>query len=486
MSETSQQVLDRGALLHRQGNLREAESIYRQVLAAEPNNSDALNLLGVLAMQAGKLEASVELIQRAISVRPVSHYYRNLGLVLSAMSRFAEAAAAQRKCLEMDPMSLAANVALGQALLDMDQSQQAVMAYQRCLSLKPGEPASLLGLGCALYQTGELEESVTRLEQAIQIDPNLPAAHTNLGLVLLTLGNFERGWPEFEWRWKTPKMAARQQALGKPLWDGSELSGRTILIHGEIGGGDTLNFSRYVPLVAQRGGRVVFTCQPPLLQLLKQLQGVDRFLEPGEPLPEFDVHCSLISLPAVFKTTLATIPAQSPLLVADPVKSQRWKERMPQDARLKVGIAWAGNVYPPSRSMQLSMLEPLAGIPNLWFCSLQKGEGARQLAAGGSSLSINDWTNELTDFTDTAALIANLDMVLSVDTSVAHLAGAMGKPTWVMLKTVPDFRWMMERADSPWYPTMRLFRQKQAGDWGGVVRAVAEALESSKGLVRAR
>lgn len=472
MNESIQQLLDRASRLHRQGDLRQAEAIYRQLLAQDPKNSNAMNLLGILASQSGRHEAAIELIQCAISVRPVPQYYRNLGLVYAAMSRFADAAAAQRKCLEKEPMSLPANLALGNALMDMDQSQEAVMAFERCLSLKPGEPAALLGLGCALYQTGEFDEALQRLDETIARDFNSATAHCNRGLVLLTRGDLDRGWPEFEWRWKMPIMLARQQALGKPAWDGSDLNGRTIFLHGEKGGGDTLNFARYVPLVARRGGRVIFTCQPELLPLLRQIPGVDRFLEPGEPLPDFDVHCSLVSLPAAMKTTLAAIPPQEPLLTADPEKSRHWKERMPTDGRLKVGIAWAGNVYPPSRSMPLSMLAPLAHVPNLWLCSLQKGAAAQQLASWQGP-PMTDWTAELHDFSDTAALLANLDLVISVDTSVAHLAGAMGKRAFVMLKTVPDFRWMLDRQDSPWYPTIRLFRQKTAGDWRIVVEEIA-------------
>ena len=273
-------------------------------------------------------------------------------------------------------------------------------------------------------------------------------------------------------------MAQLAAALGKPLWNGSDLAGKRILLHAERGFGDTLNFIRYVPLVAARGGTILLACQSELQPLFKHFTGITQWVQASAPLPEFDVHCSLVSLPAAFGANLATIPANVPYVFAEPELAAAWKQKIPADNRLKIGLVWSGQVNPLKRFLALADLAPLAEFTNVWFTSLQKGEPAAELASAPAGLAITDWSNDLTDFRQTAALIENLDLIISVDTSVAHLAGAMGKPTWLLLKTVPDWRWMQNRPDSPWYPTMRLFRQSTRGDWCAPVKEVVEALRA--------
>jgi hypothetical protein len=293
-------------------------------------------------------------------------------------------------------------------------------------------------------------------------------------------GDFEHGWPEYEWRWKTRDFSSGRRPFTQPQWDGGSLNGRTILLHAEQGLGDTLQFIRYAPLVAEAAGNIVVECPAPLKRLLRHSLRQVPVLSKGEPLPPFDIHCPMLSLPLACRTTLANIPRQVPYLNADSELAAHWQGKLvSQRELLKVGLAWAGNKAHKNdrhRSIELSTLAPLGEVPHVSFISLQKGEPAKQATRAPAGITLFDWSNELGDFADTATLIANLDLIISVDTAVAHLAGAMGKPVWTLLPFVPDWRWLLEREDSPWYPTMRLFRQSAPGDWSGVITRVVGAL----------
>jgi Flp pilus assembly protein TadD len=475
MTPTREQLIEQGLQFHRQGKLAEAEQVYHQVLRRFPDDPDALNLLGVIELRAGRFAEGLSQIQRAISFRPAAEYHLNLGRALVLAGRYEEAAAAYRKCVDLNPLSFEANCALGDALLDLDEAAAAVTIFQRCMAQRPQSMIGITGLGSSLLQLGDFDQALARCDEALRIRPEWPVPHCNRGQILLTRGDFASGWPEFEWRWQMPTMQQIQRAIGKPLWDGSDLSGRRILIHYEAGIGDTLNYLRYIPLVAERGGRVIFRCQPELHSLLRATPGVEHFLEANEPNPEFDLHCPMMSLPAVFRMTSETVPPQAPL-VAEASAIEQWESRLPNDGRLKVGLVWSGKVYPPTRAVPLKMLAALGNIPSLWLCSLQKGEAAAQLAGAPSELQMADFTHELKDYSDTAALIANLDLILTVDTSLAHLAGAMGKRVWLLLKYVPDWRWQLGRGDTPWYPAMRLFRQSRLGDWSEPIAQTMKAL----------
>jgi hypothetical protein len=312
--------------------------------------------------------------------------------------------------------------------------------------------------------------------------------HWNLALMLLTHGDFERGWREYEWRWRVRELNMEFKAAG-PQWDGSDLAGRQILLFAEQGLGDAIQFVRYIPQVSQRGGKIALAVQGELIRLLRGTGGdrneisrsVETWVAFGEETPGYDVYCPLLTLPKVFGTTLSNIPADTPYLFADEAMAAQWKSRMPSDDRLKVGLVWAGrpkHINDRNRSIAAGKLAPLARAENVWFCSLQKGPIARP--EDRPPFELADWTSELNDFADTAALIANLDLVICADTAVAHLAGAMGKRVWVLIPYLPDWRWMLDRTDSPWYPTMRLFRQPRPGDWETVMQQVATELNSLK------
>lgn len=340
-------------------------------------------------------------------------------------------------------------------------------------------------VGAAFDELGETGEAAGCYERAVKLRPELAEARYNLAVARLKLGDYERGWRDYEWRWKVRGFPARQRVCVQPLWDGGPLVGRTILLHAEQGLGDTMQFIRYVDLVAMKGGRVVVECQQELAGLIGRMAGVGEVVTRRQGVARFDTHCPLMTLPGLLGTRVGTIPRQVPYLGAEAGAVREWGGKAGAAAgAVRVGLVWAGGAAyrkDGARSMGLGELGALWGVGGVEFYSLQKGPGAEE--AAGSGLAMSDLTGGLRDFSDTAALVANLDLVIGVDTSVIHLAGALGKPVWTLLAYASDWRWMREREDSPWYPTMRLFRQRRMGDWGEVVGRVAGALgEFVKGV----
>jgi hypothetical protein len=331
----------------------------------------------------------------------------------------------------------------------------------------------------SLADTGEFDASMDAARQAIALQPDASTAHFNLGLTLLLKGQLAEGFKQMQWRFKTPEMRSFRPKLAQPLWDGSDLPGQQILLYGEQGLGDIIMFSRYAPLVASRGARVLLMVPPPLVSLMQTLDGVESVIPATQPLPDFDVHAPLMSLPMIFGHDESTIPSKAPYLRADPVRAEAWKSRLADHLHQRaVGLAWAGNPKhrnDRNRSVPPAQLAPLAAVQSVAWVSLQKEASS----SDRPNLPLLDWTSQLSDFADTAALIHNLDLVITVDTAVAHLAGAIGKPTWLLLPYVPDWRWMLNRADSPWYPSMRLFRQTQRGDWSAPVQTIVGELSSA-------
>jgi len=322
---------------------------------------------------------------------------------------------------------------------------------------------------------------LAELRRAVELDPNLADAHMVLAWVLLLTGNFALGWPQYEWRWKCPGF--KWPNIPQPLWDGSNLNGRTILLHAEQGLGDTIQFVRYASLLAARGARVLVTAPKSLVPLIATAPGVSSTADRLVELGSFDVWCPMASLPLRFGTNLATIPSNIPYLRADPQRVSAWNERLQADGEgLKVGLCWGGNranINDVNRSIALPMLAPLGQVPGIRYYSLQLGDAAAQARLTPSPKLI-DHTSFIHDFADTAALIMHLDVVISVDTSVAHLVGALGRPVWTLLPFAPDWRWLLDRPDSPWYPTMRFFRKRPEESWDRVVREVAEQLAHQK------
>jgi hypothetical protein len=329
-------------------------------------------------------------------------------------------------------------------------------------------------LGDALRKEMRLEEAIVAFDRGVQLEPENWLLRFNLGWTLLLHGDFARGWDEFEYRQRT-KDGAKPKDVGRPQWRGEELNGRGIILHYEGGSGDTIQFARYAPMVGKRGGKVMLVVQPGLVRLLRQLPGVN-ILTRDDLLPKFDFHCSVVSLPLAFGTDLNSIPREVPYLFADEGLAGAWGKRM-AGSGLKVGLVWAGSAtykLDHERSISLAKLAGLGKIPGVTLFSLQRGKGSEEKPPEG--MTMVDFSEEMSDFAETAGMVANLDLVITVDTAVAHLAGAMGKAVWVMLPFAPDWRWLAGRGDSPWYPTMRLFRQKSAGDWEPVIEEVVGPL----------
>jgi tetratricopeptide (TPR) repeat protein len=467
------------AAYHRQGKLREAEALYREWLAADPNCAEGYNDLGNVLCDAGRAEEAIPLYRQAIAIN--SNYvpaYNNLGTALRDRGRVEEAVDAYHSALRSSRNIPEVFNNLGVALTELGRLDEALSAYRRAIGMRSDYADAHSNFGIALYARGDAAGAVSACSKAVELDPDSTKARSNLSLILLGAGDFARGWREHEWRFKcNPMFVVRP--FEQPQWKGEAPTGRTIFLHAEQGLGDTIQFARFVPEVARRGARLVLECQGELLRLLEDLPGLNRIIPRGAALPHFDLHCPLMSLPLALSTTLETIPPP-PYLAARSDLRSIWAGRLGQKKRVRVGLAWAGRTThsnDANRSMRFDQMAPLLGIEGIEFHSLQHGSGALP-ASGGSRIA--DHRDHLTDFAETAGLVAHLDLVICVDTAVAHLAGAMGKPTWVLLPYAAEWRWMIGREDSPWYPGMRLFRQQMWGDWAGVIARVRDAL--SKGL----
>jgi len=462
---------------HQAGRLSQAEAIYQQILRQEPDHADAWHMLGVIAAQQGQPDRALSSIARAIRLNPAPPFYHNnLGNVLHEMNRFTEALLCYEEAIRLDPSYAEAHSNLANTLNALGRFEEALSHHLEAVRLKPDFASGFSSLGGTLRGQGMYQEALACYEQALALNPGDADAHAGRATLWLLTGDFQRGWLEYEWRWMAKGFAGRR--IEGPLWDGQPAAGQRILLHAEQGLGDTIQFIRYAPLVKSMGATVLLECQPRLVPLLRHTPGIDQVVAAGEPLPYYDAHLSLLSLPRVFKTTLENIPSVVPYLRAPEEKVRAWRERLASDGRRKVGLVWAGNPEykdDRQRSMGLSEFAPLAQVSGVRFFSLQRGDEAATRPPEGPL--IESLESEVGEITDTAAAILGLDLVISVDTMVAHLAGALGVPVWTLLAHRADWRWLLDREDSPWYPMMRLFRQPVTGQWRPVMERVAEALE---------
>jgi tetratricopeptide (TPR) repeat protein len=492
--------LNLGNVLNDKAQLEEAIAAYRRAAELKPSLDKAHLNLGNALIVAGRMDEAEIAFQNAIRAKPdYAEAFNNLSSVQRKKGEFDEAIASASEAVRLRPDLAEIHFNLGNALLEKGETEAAIAAYRRSLELNSDFAEALDNLGHASQLESRLGDAIAQHEQVIGLKPARAEAHHHLSMALLKLGDFERGWQEHEWRLKLVGLPAAPQ-FSQPRWDGKPLDGKPgeakpgdgtrpdetqhdgkrILVYAEQGFGDTIQFARYMPLVAAMGGEVILKCQKELNRLMRGLVGVKQVVSEDPAAADFDVHLPLLSLPLIFRTTLETIPAEVPYLRAEAELAREWSGRMTGAKKFRVGIAWAGSPghgNDRNRSMRLSQLGPLASAGDCTFFSLQKGEAAKQLAdQRPSGMEIADLAGEINDFSDTAAVIDNLDLVIAVDTAVAHLAGAMGKRVWVLLPFTAEWRWLVGREDSPWYPTMRLFRQAQPGDWHGVVQRVVESL----------
>jgi tetratricopeptide (TPR) repeat protein len=611
-----QQLFAAAATHHQNGRLAEAEPLYQQVLAADPNHLEVLHLLGMLMHQTGRSAPGLELIRKSVSLKPTFASLSNLGEVLRATGKTDEAIATLRKAAELNPNSADVFSNLGRALMDhlkVDEAEKAfsracqlapnradvhirlclvrtdqgdphgaAQAGRRAVELQPSMPEAWSNLALALAEGKKHEEAIAAArravtlapqraethytlaralaaaeqrpeaeseylraielnpkfslahrqlaalydfmndfprsiasveralalqprdvkawvnlstlrrrtndnrgaleaaEQAMKHDPSSPDAHGNIAMALLALGDYPRGFAEYEWRWRCDSFTTKPRDWAGSTWDGSDPAGRTILVHTEQGFGDTIQFVRYVPMLASRGAKVILESWPSLLTLMPRVKGVNRVIAVGVHPPQFDLHVALLSLPKLFKTTLDTVPAEVPYLFADPERVEVWKRKIEAlGDGLKVGLIWAGNIKPdPFRTCPIQNLAPLGRVPGVKFISLQKRNNPLGAEPPPEGLSFVDVSEDLRDFGETAAAMKNLDLIITIDTGACHLAGALGCPTWAMLPWAGDWRWLEDREDTPWYPTMRLFRQPAREQWLPVAERVAEELSA--------
>ena len=467
---------NQGVALQTLGRVEEAVGCYTKAVHFNPALVDAHYNLGLAALGQQRLDQTVAHFRRAIALKPDhadAHY--NLGITFRAQGSLEDAIACYRRAIAVRPGFPNAHYNLGILLLETGHPNEAAASYQRAIDLKPDYNEAHYNLGVVAHQQGRPAEAIGHYRKAITLRPDYPEAHAGLGTALLLLGEMAEGWDEFEWRWQTSQVAGQRHTYTEPQWRGEPAAGKTLLIHAEQGFGDTIQFCRYAALAASRGLRVIMEVQAPLVRLLADLPGVDLLVAQGEALPQFDLQCLMMSLPLALGTTLQTIPSAPAYLHADAAQAELWRTRlaaMPQRGP-RIGLVWAGSrtkIADHERSLPPALLTPLLDLPGLHFFSLQK--------AGPNPLVITDVMEEMHDFADTAALIANLDLVISVDTAAAHLTAALGKPVWLLNRLNTDWRWLTNRSDSPWYPTLRLFRQTSPGDWGPVLDDVIAALRA--------
>ena len=430
---------------HQRGDADTAESIYHEVLAVEPDHTAAQHYLGVLEYQRGELTAALPRLERSVGAVPGEpEFHNNLGLAYAAA----------------------------------DRESDAIGRYRAAIELKPEHAIAWNNLGLALQSINDVRGATDAFRRAIALKPDFAHAHWNLALVLLLAGNFDEGWVEYDWRLALPELGKGRHVYPGPVWNGAAMQDRTLLLHAEQGLGDAVQFARYATSIAATGARVLVHCPPPLQTLLATIPGVAQAIAGSETLPPYDAHAPLLSLPRILGTTLASIPAPCPYLrAADADRAAARSMLASRGDRLKVGVAWAGSkehTNDRNRSCPLALLAPMFGLDDIAWFSLQQGDAAAQRGATPGTEALVPLA-EGSSLAATAALIAELDLVISVDTSIVHLSGALGRPCWVLLPFAPDWRWLQGRDDSPWYPTLRLFRQGRPRDWADVVvRVISE------------
>lgn len=494
-------LVHRGDVLLQLGRPTEALASFERAIQLESGSAEAHYGRANALRETGALEAACTAYQRALALRPsFPEAQINLGFVLESLGRPDEALTAYRAALTLTPQSAEVHYNCGNALKELGRIDEALASYRAAIALRPDYAQAHFNCGVLARERLEVGAALDHYAEALRLEPDLAAAHFDTASLYLVSGDLERGFTEYEWRWRYQQLneqIADGSGAIRPLWQGAEpLADRTILLWAEQGLGDALQFCRYVPKVAALGARVILRAPAPLLRLFDTLTGVHALLPDTVPLPAFDCHCPLLSLPRAFGTTLATIPSEVPYLHADPARVAEWRDVLGPRRGLRVGLVWSGGFRPDQpevwgvngrRNIALARLAPLKH-PAVEFYTLQKGQPAESelaetLRAGWDGPPLIDHTQRLGDFADTAAFLENLDLLISVDTSSAHLAGALGRPVWIMNRFDTCWRWLLDRADSPWYPTARLYRQAVAGDWDDVVQRVRADLVT---LVEAR
>jgi tetratricopeptide (TPR) repeat protein len=475
--------LQEAQALHSQGQLSRARVLYERVLKVVPMHFDALNALGMIAGQTGSPQKAIVLFEKAIEADPGNVCaYVNKGLALHASMSLEAALESYDEAIAKQIDHAEAHFNRGNVLLELGQTEAALASYDAAISINENYVEAYCNRGVVQSQLEQFDAALASYDRAISLRPDYAKAYFNRALVWLAKGVFARGWADYEWRLHFDHGPGGVGAGGLPpprRWLGQEpLTGETILLRGEQGFGDTLQFCRYARLAAEAGARVILEVQKPLLSLLSTLEGVSQLIAKGSPLPHFDYHCSLMSLPLAFKTDLATIPRTEKYLRSDPVKLAQWQSRLGEKTRPRVGLVWSGsatNRNERNRSFPVADLLPHLP-PQFEYFRLQKDAPMADEKTLRSNPRVRDFSGDFKDFSDTAALCDCMDVVISTCTSVAHLSAALGRNTWILLGHAADWRWLLDRNDSPWYPSARLYRRSRAEGWNAVFERVAADL----------
>lgn len=481
MTTSAEIYYDWGVRLLKAGQTADATLAFEQAVRLRPAWADARKLAGVALRLQGRLEEAIEHSREAVRLAPdMAEAHNNLGSMLEESGCVEESIVSLREALRLRPDFANAYSNLGIALYRQSHYAEALALYRQAITLDPGLAEAHHNLGNVLFDLGQSDEALTCFSTAIRLRPHYREPHLGRARIWLSRGEFELGWREFEWRLSPHELRRCRQ----PRWDGSELAGRTILLDTEQGLGDTLQFVRYGALLQEMGANVLLACQPRLARLLAAgCPVVDQVVPQGESAPAFDVYCPLLSLPGLLRTNLANVPVEIPYIKPDPSLVESWRVELSRLPGFKIGIAWQGSVFyrgDRERSIPLAEFERLALVPGVTLISLQKGAGLDQLPDARRRFPLVDFGNRVDEqagaFLDTAAIMMSLDLVVACDSAVCHLAGALGVPAWVALSSVPDWRWLLNREDSPWYPSLRLFRQHEPGNWSEVFERMASAV----------
>ncbi len=497
-----------GTQLMNSGQMNQAEDLCHQILHSNENHSDALHLMGLISHRRGKSHDAIVFISKAIDNNPhIAVYFYHLGYIYATLGELENAINAYKESISLKPNFAEAINNLGLILYDKDKIDESIILFEKAIRLKPDFTNACYNLGKAFQAQGDPQAAIVAYDQILKILPDSAETRFNRALSLLLTENFEEGWVEYEQRFRILNDPIKKwNEKDAHRWEGASFVGKRLLVLDEQGIGDTLQFIRYLPMVKKLGGTVIFETIQPLIKLLENFRGIDELWDRSSferSELAFDLYIPLMSLPGIFKTNVESIPAEVPYIFPETTKAQYWRRRL-KKGEIKIGIVWAGKTsaeylknrmsglehvhlgwagqpaskFASNRLTRLESFVQLSRIEGIHLYGLQKGDAALQVKELSGVFDVDNLGEEFTDFSDTAAAIKNLDLVISVDTSVAHLAGAMGKPVWVLIPFVPDWRWMLGRENSPWYPSMKLFRQPKKGEWEEVFRRIVGELHA--------
>ena len=454
---------------HQEGNLKEAKNIYEQILKHKPNHFDALQLLGILYGQINKKDKAIKLLELALQIKPDdAATLNNYGVILTEVNRTNDSYEALDKATNIKPDYAEAYSNKGNALKLLEKYDDAVKAYSKAIQLKPNYAEAYNNRGVIYKELSQMNLALKDLKKAISLKPDYPEANSTMGVTLLLTGNFSKGWEQYEWRWKDLSDPSVIRSFKQPLWDGKKsLKDKSILLYSEQGLGDTIQFSRYILLIKALGAKVILETHKELLNIVGSIDSNITIILMGQTLPHFDFQCPLLSLPLKFGTGLKNIPSPNRYIWADKRIVPKWKKKIGSQKKPLIGLAWEGNpLHKNDYNRSILLAELIPHLPKKYeYIGLQKDIRESNLKTLKRSSMIDNLIDNNVSMDDTAAIIENLDIVISVDTSVAHLSASMGKPTWILLPFVPDWRWLLNRNDSPWYKSVKLFRQEKRGNW---------------------